>query len=407
MSAGHVAFLISNGYVPDVRVQKEAHTLAAAGYRATIIAWDRARQWPAHELESAPDALREALTPWAQRGGTPPQPAVIYRVRVPAGYRAGRRLLSRIPWFWRAAYGELRRARPDIIHAHDLDTLPVAWWYGARAGVPVIYDAREFYPGMVRANVGRPVSAALDALERALAPRADAVLTVGTRLEARLSALGAKVSIIPNTQILPDQGWIEATRQRVRGELGVPDGALLIGWIGHLTPDRLLAPALKAVAALSETWMLVGGTGPGEREVRRAAEVCSRILPLGQVALDRVAAFVAASDVVYYGLNESEPNSFYFMPNLAFFALAAGRPLLVTPVGEIAAFVRDEGCGLVLASATAAAAIEALERLRDEGLRAALAQRARHLGETRYNWTHTASDLLDVYERLLNVRNCI
>src|SRR5690606_34860877 len=150
--------------------------------------------------------------------------------------------------------------------------------------------------------------------------RADAVLTVGTRLEVRLSALGAKVSIIPNTQILPDQGWIEATRQRVRGELGVPDGALLIGWFGHLTPDRLLAPALEAVAALAGTWMVVGGTGPGEREVRLAAERCSRILPLGKVALDRVAAFVVASDVVYYGLNESEPNSFYFMPNLAFFA---------------------------------------------------------------------------------------
>jgi len=111
-----------------------------------------------------------------------------------------------------------------------------------------------------------------------------------------------------------------------------------------------------------------------------------------------VAALVAASDVVYYGLNADDPNSFYFMPNLAFFALAVGRPLMVTPVGEIAEFVQRERCGIVLDSATGAAAVDALRRLSENNARAELARRARALGEARYNWARTAADLLRVYE---------
>ncbi len=398
MSERHVAFLISNGYGPDVRVQKEAHTLAAAGYRATIVAWDREGRFPAHELERAPDALAVALTPWTNWIGPGPRPAAVYRVQVPAGYRTGRRLALRIPCYWWAAFGELRRAKPGVVHAHDLDTLPLAWWYGKWAGVPVIYDAREYYSGMVRANVGRTVSGVLEALERALAPRAAAVLTVGSRLAARLSAMGAAVTVLPNTQGLYEPRWADDQRRRVRGALGVPDGALLVGYVGQLAPDRVLAPALEAVAALPGVWMAVGGTGPREGEVRRAAEACPRILPLGQVALSQVAALVAASDVVYYGLNADDPNSFYFMPNLAFFALAVGRPLMVTPVGEIAEFVQRERCGIVLDSATGAAAVDALRRLSENNARAELARRARALGEARYNWARTAADLLRVYE---------
>lgn len=398
MNDCHVAFLISNGYGPDVRVQKEAHTLAAAGYRVTIVAWDREGRFPMHELESTPDALADALGPRTATNESGPRPAAIYRVRVPAGYRTGRRLALRIPRYWWAAFGELRRARPDVVHAHDLDTLPLAWWYGKRAGVPVIYDAREYYPGMVQANVGRTVSRVLEALERALAPRADAVLTVGARLAARLSAMGAVVTVVPNTQGMCDPRWIDEERGQVRAALGVPDGALLVGYIGQLAPDRLLAPALEAVEALPDVWMVVGGTGPRAGEVRHMAEVCSRILPLGQVALSRVAGFVAASDVVYYGLNADDPNSFYFMPNLGFFALAVGRPLMVTPVGEIAEFVLRERCGIVLESATGAAAVDALRRLSENEARVDLARRARRLGESRYNWARTAADLLGVYE---------
>lgn len=278
MSAPRAVMLLSNGYAPDVRAEKEAHTLAAAGWRVTILAWDRTRRYPVHTREAAPPHLAAMLCTWDGRRVDAPPPVTVTRVHVPAAYRTGKRLLRALPRFWARAFHELRRIRPHIVHAHDLDTLPLAWLYGRAYGVPVIYDAREYYPGMVRASVGRTLSGALERLDRALTPRADAVLTVGERLAARLRGMGGRVWIVHNAQPLPaDRAALEAEGRAFRRRLGVPDGALLLLYVGYLNPDRLLTPILEAVSQLPRVWFAVGGTGPQAADIRRAAERCARL----------------------------------------------------------------------------------------------------------------------------------
>ncbi len=188
----HVVMLLSNGYEPDRRVQKEAHTLAAAGYRVTIIAWDRRGNLPPHEIDQRAESR-----------------VAVVRIGVPAGYGTGRDLLAKMLLFWWRALHELRRARPAVVHAHDLDTLPLAWGYGLSVGIPVVFDAHEFYPGMVRANVGKRLSLALEAMENMLVARVAGVITVGQRLADRYRAMGARVWIVHNSQPLPDLGPAE------------------------------------------------------------------------------------------------------------------------------------------------------------------------------------------------------
>jgi glycosyltransferase involved in cell wall biosynthesis len=309
--AQHVVMLLSNGYEPDRRVQKEAHALAAAGYRVTIIAWDRNGNLPPHEME---------------RGRV-----AVVRIRVMAGYGTGRDLLPRLLLFWWRALHELRRARPDIVHAHDLDTLLLAYCYGSSARIPVVFDAHEYYPGMVRANVGPRLSDGLDWMERRLVPRVSGVATVGDRLAARYRAMGARVWIVHNSHPVPDLDELNAAGREKRRALGVPDDDLLVIYVGMLTPDRSIMPLVEAVRRMDRVWLAVGGEGPQRAAIEAAAATCDRIKVLGWVPLDDVLSIVSSGDVVYYGLDEHNPNSRFFMPNLAFHALAAGRPLLVTP----------------------------------------------------------------------------
>ncbi len=396
----HVAMLLSNGYEPDVRVQKEAHTLARAGYRVTVIAWDRGCGLPRHSLERAPDGLAAALVDLP--GALPdPSPVSIVRVPVRAGYRTGRRLLARMPLFWWRAAGELRRLRPDVVHAHDLDTLLPAMLYARLAGIPVVYDAHEYYPGMVRDNVGAALSGMLDVLDLRLAARADAVLTIGERLAARYWALHGRVWIVHNSQPLPDPAFIAAERARMRQAFGVPDDGLLVVYVGYLTPDRVLLPLVRAASQIDNVWVVVGGTGPQLAQIQAAASPCPRVRLPGWVPPHDLLSVVAAGDVVYYGLNAENRNSDYFMPNLAFFALAAGRPLLTTPVGEIADVVRETGCGVVMETATPEAAEKALRRLCDSAYRATLANQARHTGQAQYHWLQAAGQLVDAYAWLV------
>ncbi len=398
MSARRVVMLLSNGYAPDVRAEKEAHTLAAAGWRVTILAWDRARRHPVHVQEAAPPLLAAMLRRWEGRQMEKPPPVTLTRLPIPAAYRSGRRLLLAIPRFWARAFQELRRIRPDVIHAHDLDTLPLAWLYGRAYDVPLIYDAREYYPGMVRANVGGALSFALERLDRILTPRADAVLTVGERLAAYLRGLGGRVWVVHNAQPLPaNRAVLDDAGHALRQRLGVPPEALLVLYVGYLNPDRLLSPLLEAVPRVPNVWFALGGQGPLEAEIQAAAARCRRIVPLGWLALPDVPRWVAAADALYYGLNPHNSNSRFFMPNAAFFAFAIGRPLLTTPTGEIAEVLRREGGGLVLARSDARSAQVSLRRLCEPITRATLTVQARTLGEHRYNWACAAEQLMAAY----------
>lgn len=394
----HVVMLLSNPYEPDVRAQKEAHMLALAGYRVTVIAWDRTLSHARRETEEIPARLAAALADWPGRVVETPAPIAIVRIRKRAGWRRGpRHLLPKVPAFWWKLWRATRRARPTIVHAHQLDTLPVAHLFSRVFGVPVVYDARENYPAMLANTAGPLITAALERLDRWLTPRTAAVLAVGERHAVRHRDMGGRVWIVHNSQAPPEIDAAGPEIRALRRSLDVPDGALLVVYVGNLSADRLLTPILEAVPRVDEVVLVVAGDGPRAREVERATSACPRIRWLGHVPLPQVGRIVAASDVVYYGLNAADPNSFYFMPNLAFFALATGRPLLVTPVGEIADVVRREQCGLVMEAATGAAAEQALRQLRDETFRAACAARARHLGRTEFTLQRAATQLLDAY----------
>jgi glycosyltransferase involved in cell wall biosynthesis len=390
----HVVMLLSNGYTPDRRVQKEAHTLAAAGYRVTIIAWDRECSAPVHEIEEVPEALAVVLP---RHGAEKALPVSIIRIQVAAGYGTGRQLLPKMLLFWWRALHELRRMQPTVVHAHDLDTLPLAYGYGRLANVPVIFDAREFYPGMVRDNVGEGMSRALEIVEQALVPRVAAVVTVGARLAAHYQAMGGRVWIVHNSHPLPDLNELTPLGREKRRALGVPEDVLLVTYVGMWTADRLIAPLLDAVVNLDNVWLAVGGDGPQRAAIQAAADRCERIRVLGWVPPEEVLTVVSAGDAVYYGLDARNANSPYFMPNLAFHALAAGRPLLVTPGSEIAEVVQETGCGIVMEEATGEAAQHALERLSDVAYRVTLRQRARFICQEQYNWPYAAERLLALY----------
>jgi glycosyltransferase involved in cell wall biosynthesis len=169
----------------------------------------------------------------------------------------------------------------------------------------------------------------------------------------------------------------------------VPEDARLVVYVGYLTPDRYLDPVLKAVPRLEQAWLAVGGTGPQLERVQQAAATCERIRVLGWVPLEQVAVVVASGNVVYYGLNALNPNSAY------------------TPVGEIADLVQRERCGVVMPAATPEAAERALVQLCDKAYHATLANRARYIGQTAYNWSCAATKLLDMYRYLETVRNCL
>jgi glycosyltransferase involved in cell wall biosynthesis len=107
-----------------------------------------------------------------------------------------------------------------------------------------------------------------------------------------------------------------------------------------------------------------------------------------------------ASDVVYYGLRAEFPNNRYSSPNALYAALAAGRPILTTDVGEICKVVEAEECGIVLPEPTTEAIAESLGRLRKPEVWGAMARNAQRAAENKYNWSVAESTLLATFSEM-------
>jgi glycosyltransferase involved in cell wall biosynthesis len=190
---------------------------------------------------------------------------------------------------------------------------------------------------------------------------------------------------------------LDAEGRAIRRAWGVPDAALLVVYVGMLNADRLFAPLIEAAAGMENVWLVIGGTGTEQGKLQAAAAHNPRMRLIGWVPPDDVFAIVSAGDVVYYGLDAHNPNSPYVMSNLTLLALAAGRPLLLTPTGEIAEVVCRSGCGVVLDQPTAESARLALQRLANPTYRVTLGHQARFICQEEYHWCKSADQLLTVY----------
>jgi len=375
----HIAMLLSNAFRPDPRVHKEARSLVQAGYRVTIICWDRQGELAAQETI---DGIE------------------IRRLVIRSGYGVGGRQIFYLPRFWRQALRELRRLQPDIIHCHDLDTAPAGFWHARGHRLPWIFDAHECYPEQVRGlRVSRFIYYLLLFLERQMTRRATHVITVGNLLAQRFRAMGGQVSVVGNYQPLAD---FHSNHRISRADLGLRPDAFVVAYIGGFTLGREILPLIRATRYAPEAVVLLLGDGPQREMIEAELAKHPRARYLGRVPQEQVPNYTALADAIYYGLNYqiTDDNIHYSSPNALFNALAAGKPLLTTNLGEIARIVQEEQCGMIVEPLTPERLADAIQQLRDPAVRAAMSMKARRAAQEKYNWDVAAATLLNLYRQL-------
>ena len=380
---GHIVMLLSNAFRPDPRVAREAGSLAQVGHRVTVVCWDREGQFPAQEVLSG------------------------YRIErvqnVRTVYGAGARQILYTPRFWQAAARRVQALDPDIIHCHDLDTLPVGWWLKSRTGARLVYDAHEDYPALMSLYLPRPLVSGLSWLERRLLDRVDCTLTASTVLADKLCSWGvAPVITIGNVQPLePFNAVSKADVAAARAHLGLADDDFVVAYIGGFSRNRQLLPLIEAAQAMPDVQIMLWGDGHQRAVVEAAATRTKNVRYYGWLAAEQVPLHTRLADVIYYCLVPDYPGAIYNAPNTLANAMAAGRPIIANDVGDLGRVVRQTGCGLLLPKVTPEAICQAVEALRDPALRRQMGQAGRTAAEEHYNWAVAQERLKQVYSRLL------
>ena len=381
MTRKTVLMLVTNAYDPDPRIRQEALSLIGMGCQVRLIAWDRDRKAAARECVDGVDVERIFVSSTHGRGAT----QIVFYI-----------------WVYVLMLTRALRTPFDVIHCHDLDTLPIGFLVGRLKQKPVVYDAHESFSDMLAGSVPMAIRRGLLALENFLVRRVDLLITVGEKLRRHFAERGARRSVVVgNWKRLADFTRSRDEVSEVRRKLGVADGSLLVVCITQLLEDRKIDELLEAARACPDVSVLVAGKGIVAPRVHQAAALNPRIIFPGFVTGKQIADFTCAADVIYYGFDPANPNARFSAPNKLYEALAAGRPLITGDFGEIADVVRESRCGVVLSAYTPAELRRAFGILKDPGLRAEMSRHAADLGRTSLNWQIGEEVLYREYSALL------
>lgn len=379
-SMAHIVMLLSNPFRPDPRVHREAEALVNAGYKVTILCWDREQKHPKQETING---------------------IQIKRLGPKSSFKDTKLFLKTIRKFWKEARQEMASMKIDIIHAHDLDTLAPAVKESRSRKIPLIYDSHEIYHEMAGERLSAFMMGILRSYEKRMVKKPDALITVNEKLEEIFRDFGAS-----NTHIIMNCRKIVPVNQLdidvLEKKLGLKGKKTAI-YIGVLEPNRQLLELARAHAASQDTFVLIyGGYGSLEPEIKKLADSSNgRLIFLGRVQPDKVPIYNEMAHVLLATYDPALKNNRLGAPNKLFESMGAGRPIVVTKGTYSGEVVKSTGSGLTAEYDGKSALAKISKLLSDNELYSRCAKAGKQAYENQYNWPVQEKKLLAIYSKFL------
>ena len=382
MSA-RIVMITSATALTDPRVLKEADALAGAGHEVVVLAWDRAAK--AEPTIAMNGWTLENLGPRAVHG-------------------AGLRNVGRYRAWWRDATRRVVELEPDVIHCHNLDSVPIALRamrrrHRAHRRPLLVADFHEIYRESralpQRGIAGVVARAAARYLERRSIPRADLVITVVEAQASYYRNLRARTVLV--VENAPDQ------RLYTPVEREAPE--FVVSFVGQKRWLPSLENLMRAVQSLPMVKVLLVGGGPAEQQVAQLASTMERVEVHGTVDPADIPALYRRSDAVWCCYDATLLNWRTSFPVKSMEAMASALPILCTRGTWIADYVERNGLGIVVDDTDVADIARALTALEsDREVARAMGRRGREIVERELNWGVVSQRLVGAYKSLVGDR---
>jgi glycosyltransferase involved in cell wall biosynthesis len=396
--------LVNNPCVADGRVIRASEVAAAAGFETIVLALGSGNE-PAEEERNGVLLRRlraEAETAFVglglQRGKLGVFTELVRKGRlwVCQSYLEARDI--------RAIFEpELKRLRPQIIHAHDLATLPAGRAAARETGALLIYDSHELEAHRVtRAGI-------IDRwlrrrIERSHIMAADAVITVSDSIARQLAEqYGIRTPVV--VMNAPDPAEPRIAMSDLRADLGLERDVPLAVYIGKITIARGLEQAVAALQYWRELHLALVGpvhvpTALSIRNLVRNLRLDERVHLVAPVPHDAVSRYVATADVSVIPTQNVCLSHYYSLPNKLLESTLARLPVAVSNFPEFRRFVECSGSGVVMNERSSRDIARAVREV--YARREALRPDAECLGrvEAVYGWPRQRRVLLDLYGSL-------
>jgi glycosyltransferase involved in cell wall biosynthesis len=368
-----------------------ARVLVRWGHETTILTISRRRLLRSkHEVASGVQIVETPdLAPGRARSGWDPWDTVYRSVT----------LLGRAPY--------------DLVHGFDCRPVVLAPSLLLRymRSVPFVSDWADWWGrgGAIDERSCRllrvMVGGAETYLEEGFRRYADAVTVTSRALAERARGLGVAPEAV---HYIPSGADVEGTtplpRDASRQEVGLPVGIPIVCFAGFVHYDlELVIRAFGVLRTMipNALLLLIGPRSRVLKRLRLDREVRDGIVEVGTQPQDRVPVYLACADVLLLPFGNRPCNVGRGPIKLGEY-LAAGRPVVTNPVGEMVPLFRRHAVGL-LAEETPEGFARAMRRLlEDRSLAERLGARARKVAEDHLAWEIVTRDLVRCYQSVLD-----
>jgi starch synthase len=365
----NILMTVANPYSHDPRVRSEAEALVEAGHTVHVVSWDRRGAFERNEKING---------------------VLVHRISNTSTMKAMPLDILRMRFWWKEA---IRREAPhidliDIIHCHDLDTLPIGVRLKELRKIPLIYDAHEIWGFMVSADI--PWWKHYIRLEKRWIQHADLMITVNDPLQEYYTEFFAKpIHVVMNCKEFDRAPYQPPTEK-----------AFTALYIGSLSKSRQILEIVSAASKVPEMALLIAGSGK-KRYVEKVRKLCERtknVKFLGQIPHNEVLQLTKKYHVSICLFERDNMNNQVGMPNKVFEAMVTGRPLITTKGLYYSDFAREKGFGIPVESA--AECVEAIKKLMMDPKRCEEYGVKALEAALEYNWANEKQKLIEIYDEL-------
>ncbi|MCA9366408.1 glycosyltransferase family 4 protein, partial [Candidatus Kaiserbacteria bacterium] len=239
-------------------------------------------------------------------------------------------------------FKEIIAWKPDIVHAHDLLTLPCAVDISKQVGSKTIYDAHEYQMGGYR-SLSSAYTKLVQWVEQRYGEDADVIITVSEEI-AGLYRMGfggnTKVEVVYNS---PKFEFSDKTIN-IRTKLGLNSKVPLMVYVGGFLPNRGIEELIDSLPFLSDFNLACVGHDPAGQATSLAQKARDlgfgdKVFFLDPVAPEDVVPFIRTADVGVYAIQNVCKSYDYSMPNKLFEMVFAGLPVAVSNLTSVRNFL--------------------------------------------------------------------
>ena len=303
--------------------------------------------------------------------------------------------------FMSIAFRHVLSLKPDVVHCHDLATLPAGAAIAEACRCKLVYDSHELEMHR-NATYPKYVSRMRRRLEKSSIVKTDAVITVSESIADHLRE-DYKISrpyVVMNAPDFDDH----LTAKDLREDIGLLNNTPLAVYVGSVTINRGIDFVIRSLPHNPQLHFATVGprrtaTQVELHELAIALGVRDRVHFVDPVPPNDVVGYIRTADVSVLPIQNVCLSYYYCMPNKLLESVFAGIPVAVADLLEMRRFVETYQCGVVMDETDPQSIAEAISKIIASRAQYVLPGDKRHELTERYSWTTQANRLQDIYDQ--------